>query len=1139
MADTDKIKQYQKSVFDKMPADEGPADKKFVTTSKTGIPITKAQDIAARNQKWATDLPLLPFQVAGNLAIPFADPFGKKNYWLNHGPLANEEQKKIQEARELQSDAFIKRKEEVIDELSDIFDIADKRSEENPEKAEEISKVALQAKNQILSAAGLQEGDLLPVGADTYELYDEFGLFSNEPNPYPVLELGMYMGAGTAATLGGFANPYWGANVISGGLIKKFVKGAGKGFVKGKGPWQLRLASGVVHGALAVGAADFGYEVVLDAMSKAGRAKKFLSTPKSDRSEIVNAALGGVSELIPERLTFGPEGINRPDLTTRKENAVDAALTDAAISTIFFGIRPAYIGLKSVGGWLGGLRTAGPASKVFTGGGDPLAKELWKDLGSPTGADLIAAEKRLQQFDPATPITTGVGGKAMLPWGGKRYIPAREDIKVNLLGKTLTRLANSKAFNWLGPKSNRSDEWFPELETIAGTTIGRYALSGRSYLGTITDMFQRVPMFGGPLRAEIQVAGEAQKIRAMEMIGRFAPYANGMDLAVDYVKLASGKASGFRKVAREYDQKILNATKTAGAIVDDTQLIQTAKEIVFDYSKLRGLQGEFAEFLNKHILKPKEGWKPGETLLTGGRRTVGEMYELKRIMDNQHIKWAKQPEIGKIEDDIHKLYKAFETDIGSLNKTPFSHVHKLWTEYENFLSNGMLLWGTKAGKQLGNLKRYGWNIAAGTPHDLTHLSKNLWNTLAKSTDDLAAIPENILALKNIVGEKAYNRGLGHYIANSIKNSISEVEKIQYINPDILAKALGVGGKSANEPVRQLLKKALPGPVVTDYKIFNPRTRDWENWYDDLWGKIPASKIGDDSVKAMSSRLPKYSDLEDLVTILDRIFKHGMPSQSTFLARSAVLQGPIGAMGKSSPLAGAMAAYGSTMVAGSKSNFLALVPFFGFRYLGKLVTQPPVMRNWMNAMDDTLPTVIRIRNMERLFQHMPDEYKEWTATLEDLESANRKRKMRDQQISGAKELQKGVMDVLPEVMQGVGNIPGVKQAIDIGRKPLPGTGFLRDDEQPAAPQYPDDYYTGGSDLGSSITGSNVMNPGAASALYTGDTDAALANQYGGMNQGGMVMNPVMNNQGKFVDPQKGINDNPFVQNANNKGIMGVL
>jgi len=71
----------------------------------------------------------------------------------------------------------------------------------------------------------------------------------------------------------------------------------------------------------------------------------------------------------------------------------------------------------------------------------------------------------------------------------------------------------------------------------------------------------------------------------------------------------------------------------------------------------------------------------------------------------------------------------------------------------------------------------------------------------------------------------------------------------------------------------------------------------------------------------------------------------------------------------------------------------------------------------------------------------------------------------------------------------------------------------------------------------------MNPGAAQALYTGNTDAALAAQYGGGTQyaaggGLMEMNPVMNNQGKYVDPQKGINDNPF-QKAQNKGILGVL
>jgi len=36
-----RIKTYQESVFGNMPSDQGPADKKFVTTSDTGIPMTE------------------------------------------------------------------------------------------------------------------------------------------------------------------------------------------------------------------------------------------------------------------------------------------------------------------------------------------------------------------------------------------------------------------------------------------------------------------------------------------------------------------------------------------------------------------------------------------------------------------------------------------------------------------------------------------------------------------------------------------------------------------------------------------------------------------------------------------------------------------------------------------------------------------------------------------------------------------------------------------------------------------------------------------------------------------------------------------------------------------------------------------
>ena len=410
----DRIKKYQESVFGDMPADQGPADKKFVTTSDTGIPMTEAQNIIAKNQKWATDLPMAPFQWLGNKLIPFAEPFGQKNPWL-----MTEEQKKIQQSREINSAAYVKRKENVKDQLATIFDMAQKKYEDTGD--EKYHQMALQAKTDILAASGLTDADFLPVNADTYRLYDEFGLFTNEPNPYPMVEAGMYFAGG----IKGF-NYGW-----NGGLMKKFLKGAPrefvKGFVKGKGGWLGRVGSGLVHGAVAVGAADMGYEVILDAMNRAGKAKAYMSMPRAQRDQVVDdsispwldKALQGsvdpILEKLPDRLTFGSEGINRPELgsvedlvpyrfnpwkakpegpPSRIANAVDAAVFDAAISAAFFGIRPVYMGFKKLGGWAGGLKTAPPGagSKIYKGK-DEATQELYEDFGVLTGPEILAADK--------------------------------------------------------------------------------------------------------------------------------------------------------------------------------------------------------------------------------------------------------------------------------------------------------------------------------------------------------------------------------------------------------------------------------------------------------------------------------------------------------------------------------------------------------------------------------------------------------------------------------------------------------------------------------------------------------------------------------------------------------------------------
>ena len=1141
MANEEIIKRYQESVFGQGPT--GAADETFTGVSEQGIPVTQAQDIIQRNQPYATDAPLAPFQALGNVLLP-GQPFGKENRWL-----MNAEQKKIHEARQFESQSYMKKKDEVRDRLGIIFDKAQKRIEEtdDPAKKDEYRKMILKAKNDILAASGLTEADFAPVSAQTYSLYDEAGLFTTAPNPYPMAEAAGYMGLGTYGSIKGFNK---GVNL---GLVKKFMQGAGKGFVKGKGGFWGRAAGAIVGGALGVGAADFGYEISLDIMNRAGKAKAYMKMDPKERSGLVNSIVNPVLALTPEALTFGDEGINRPSLPERTQNAVDAMAFDAAISTAFFGLRPAYLGLKHFGGAIGGLKKAPPASQLYKGD-DPLSKELWKDLGAPTPQEILAAEQALAKFDPVDILK--VGQKPGAIWSsGARNLPVTEKIQMNIpfIGGAATRLIKSKAFNWLGSASNKSDKLLPELETIAGTTLPRYSVAGRPYIGTFVNAFQRVPAFGGPIRAGVQIAGEAQRIRAINMLGRFAPYITTMEMGVDYLKLSGKAAEGFRTAAVNYDKQLYKAADSAGAIISDDALVATTKEILHRASKLTGdarkAYGPFTQWLRTHVLKAEEGWETGTTILNPGRRSIGEFYQLKRKMDKAWASknWEKTAETGQLGDDIEALYKAFETDIGSLGNTPFKNVTKLWKEYENFLSNGMLLWGTNAGKAMQNVKRYGFNVVVG--NNPSRAGQQMFDTLIESTaagkHSGAFIKENLRALKNIVGDKAYNKGLGHHITKLIDDSISEVEGILYINPDLLNNALGLG-KSGGR-MQQFFKEALPGPVVTEYKIFNPAKGRWENFYEDLWGPVTQltktaertpGKIWGENVKAVQAQLPKFEDFKNLATVLDRIFKYGMPAQSTFLARSTVLQGPVGAAKAGSPIGALVAAYGSSAAGFSALGAVgAVAPFFGFRYLGKVVTSPILIRNWTNAMDDTLPEVLRLRNFERLIQAMPDEYEEWTATMKDMETASRNQNLRNQTKSTMQSAIGNMNKALPNILGKIGQ--GIDKARDIPYVTAPPWKGKEDPQQDMNLDQIPEAYSSGSELGSSITGSNVMNPGAAASLYTGDTDAALANQYGGMNEGGIVSNPVMGNDGKFTEPQKGINENPFMKNAKDKGVLSIL
>ena len=218
------------------------------------------------------------------------------------------------------------------------------------------------------------------------------------------------------------------------------------------------------------------------------------------------------------------------------------------------------------------------------------------------------------------------------------------------------------------------------------------------------------------------------------------------------------------------------------------------------------------------------------------------------------------------------------------------------------------------------------------------------------------------------------------------------------------------------------------------------------------------------------------------------------------------------------------------------------------YGGRVLTNPPSLRVFMNMMDANLPETIRMANFARLVRMYPEEWMEFDRDLAELEKAQRQLNTQAQatqrskstlgQLSekvnkAASSIKKGADKVLPWVDKAN---PSLYEALTEEKDETPDPGL---DDSMYAP-YADEYDS--SKVGSSITGSSVMNPAAAASLYTGNTDAALANQFGGgatqYAADGGIMNAVMDNKGKFSPIQKGINDNPYLQ-AKNKGITGVL
>jgi hypothetical protein len=881
---------------------------------------------------------------------------------------------------------------------------------------------------------------------------------------------------------------------------------------------------------MSVGVADYGYEGMLDLMDRAGKAKGYMRDPNQQAS-LVDAALASI---VPDALTFGSKGINRPEQMERVKNATSAALWDAGLTSGFFALRPAYYGIrKTVGAYPFGMFRQKPS----------------KAPGIVSGQEILEGEQRiLERWMPSQSELD------QLATGGLKQ--PKEQLSYNMplgLGNFLFRLSNSKAFNWLGPRDPikpGTNEWFPEAVEIGGTMVARTSVGG-PLGGKVSSMLSPAPIFGISIKNNMAKQSDFYIDGVMrKMIGAFAPYAHLDEMIDDFAFLASKNYRGFVAHAKKLEDDFVKAAEGMGKGFSDENLVNVAKQTMREYQRKLQLdpQGnvipsevrqKLMTVLQNQIIKPV-----GEGR-TFSLRDVYQMKGLREQLDDL-LKPLKDKTLAETSyaDDISRLMKAWENDVASIERMGYPDVAKAFDAYDKFVASGLMLYGTNVGKAAagGEVMKRGFGVVLN--ESTTRGSHSLWDTVIKSAR--AGNPNSkaeIQALKRIVGDRGYVNGLGLYIRDSFDKAIKDKEGVQFFDAASFRDALGIGTTGS---LNRLMKEALPGPTVNKLKIFDPASGIYKEFDDEIFetgvGKglkdILGEEVPEGFLRTEGRRLPTLSELDDLTKVLEKLFENGVPSGAKFMMRRATMAGTRGAA--RSLLPSTAIGKGATEAAGiiGVGPLMASVAAFLVNYGGKVLTNPVSIRVLKNLTDVNLPSTIRQANFARLVRMYPEEFAAFDADLAEMEQIqkeyNKNARIGTQMKSTKESFVEGASDILKQGADTAKELPGM-----IYNSPL--NPSIKNLIPSASPQAPSQFAPEAADAtplaydsasaGRVINQNPNFNPAAAGALYTGNTDAALAAQYGGGTQyaaggGLMELNPIMNNQGKFVKPQMGMNDNPF-------------
>jgi len=1010
----------------------------YTSIDKGGRPITAAEEIIRQDREKFINPIFDPIKGAASRATRRVGDF------FVPGTPFMEEYRKKERQKEAQEISFEKKmqlrrenpKEVVRARATNMFDAAVRKYNDtgNPEALKMAEKSII--KMIRLSGYAPQEFNL-PGTIDISNVDpDPFKLDTTRPNPFPELEISAEVIMGTAGSL------YGATNVGARKFANAFSRGAKIG-AKAPVPGAWKFAASVLGGAFGVGSAYFGYELGLDLYNEANKARATMQgrDPKT-------------------------YAINRPGIGARLYRTADLAATDALLGTVILGTRPAYNSLRNL-----------TRSKIAGVGKEATEKikrgqELFDKF--PTGG--YGTEGKLPAELGSIPITPVPGGPRLQI--GRGGLDDVAELRRGLF-----------PFYWGNIERGAGEA------PIQGTLYS-IATSGYPTAGTVIQTGGRFPFIGKGIKGNLEEQGDILINLWHNMFSAYAPTIATRELMSHNILMAKRKtASRYLANLKRKLNRFRRHARETGYTIDGSPIRFTMEGVLDSAPKARFFDDTGAYRTDLKIgLGPEMRFPEGEksfynwvnNTLQGllGPRSKFSVIELEKLFKDIETFARRYKDNPDVMDHLGRIKKATEASLGTIEN---SQARRLLDDFDNYATNGMLLFDSPAGKSFNAVDKFGFTL-------------RLAEQGPRAADDLfatafdSARPEAIRAFKHIVGPDVFNQTTRRFLQDAFEKSIEKGPKegINQIDFKKFRAILGIDDPASTQyaALKEMLPGATPtasvgrGATATTPGGFNPKDFDATI---KPGGLIPGAVM--EGAESSTAKLPTIDDIKAWADLVEDVFKYGIPDISTFIARRAQISGLRGAIRSFMPLSNvgtqhAVAAGGAaaTGVFGSGIPIGVVLGTLLTRHFGKIMTNPINMRVFKNAIDYKLPERARNAAMVRLFHAFRNEVEDIDKELEQLEYQSIQPAQRSFTDKATENIGNIIEKVMPTRLQPQAQVQPTIQAPP--QQVMPTGGDAGETQLASTAPV----------AGSSLSESETLNPGAAQALYEGDTDAALAAQY---------------------------------------------